>query len=116
MLIERFIGSRAWTDAALTLIDLEPPQWKARRIAYDGGQMRAGACSRASRLALSIDRSLSRGFAAFDLARVRRGATKCAVEAGQASPPCGGTRAHFRAVLLRHFCVKWRTNHCSRSL
>jgi hypothetical protein len=36
--IERFIGSRAWTDAALTLIDLELSQWKVRRIAYDGGE------------------------------------------------------------------------------
>jgi hypothetical protein len=36
--IERFIGSRAWTDAALALIDLELPQRKVRRIAYDGGE------------------------------------------------------------------------------
>jgi hypothetical protein len=36
--IERFIGSSAWTDAALALIDLELPQWKVRRIAYDGGE------------------------------------------------------------------------------
>jgi hypothetical protein len=36
--IERFIGSGAWTDAALALIDLELPQWKVRRIAYDGGE------------------------------------------------------------------------------
>jgi hypothetical protein len=36
--IERFIGSRAWTDAALALIDLELPQWKVRRIAYDRGE------------------------------------------------------------------------------
>jgi hypothetical protein len=35
--IEGFIGSGAWTDAALALIDLELPQWKVRRIAYDGG-------------------------------------------------------------------------------
>ena len=99
MLIERFIGSRAWTGAALTLIDLELPQWKVRRIAYDGGQMRAVARTRASRLALSIDRSLSREFAAFDLELVPRGATTCAVE--QDKPP---RRAARREPTFERFC------------
>jgi hypothetical protein len=36
--IEQLIGSDAWTDAALALIDLELPQWQVRRIAYDGGE------------------------------------------------------------------------------
>src|SRR3981081_2388788 len=36
--IERLIGSGAWTDAALALIDLELPQWQVRRIAYDEGE------------------------------------------------------------------------------
>ena len=36
--IERLIGSGAWTDAALALIDLELPQWQLRRIAYDEGE------------------------------------------------------------------------------
>src|SRR6202047_2502962 len=36
--IERLIASGAWTDAALALIDLELPQWKVRRIAYDEGE------------------------------------------------------------------------------
>jgi hypothetical protein len=36
--IERLIESGAWTDAALTLIDLELPQWQVRRIAYDEGE------------------------------------------------------------------------------
>src|ERR1700712_2851302 len=36
--IERLIGSQAWTDAALALIDLELPQWQVRRIAYDEGE------------------------------------------------------------------------------
>jgi hypothetical protein len=33
--IARLIGSEAWTDAALALIDLELPQWQVRRIVYD---------------------------------------------------------------------------------
>ena len=36
--VERFIASRAWTDAALALIELELPLWQLRRIAYDGGE------------------------------------------------------------------------------
>ena len=36
--IERLIGSGAWTDAALALIDLELPLWQVRRIAYDDGE------------------------------------------------------------------------------
>src|ERR1700682_417546 len=36
--IEQLIGSEAWTDAALALIDLELPLWQGRRIAYDEGE------------------------------------------------------------------------------
>jgi hypothetical protein len=36
--IEELIRSGAWTDAALSLIDLELPLWHVRRIAYDGGE------------------------------------------------------------------------------
>jgi hypothetical protein len=36
--IERLIGAKAWTDAALALIELELPQWQLRRIAYDEGE------------------------------------------------------------------------------
>ena len=28
----------AWTDAALALIELELPQWRVRRLAYDDGE------------------------------------------------------------------------------
>src|SRR5437868_7019126 len=36
--VERLIQSKAWTDAALALIDLELPQWQVRRLAYDEGE------------------------------------------------------------------------------
>jgi hypothetical protein len=36
--IEHLIGSEAWTDVALALIDLELPLWQVRRIAYDEGE------------------------------------------------------------------------------
>jgi hypothetical protein len=36
--VERLIQSGAWIDAALSLIDLELPQWQIRRLAYDNGE------------------------------------------------------------------------------
>ncbi|WP_035664417.1 hypothetical protein [Bradyrhizobium sp. Ec3.3] len=35
--IAELIEARAWTAVALALIDLEPPLWQIRRIAYDSG-------------------------------------------------------------------------------
>jgi len=35
--IERLIAEQAWAEVALTLIDVELPQWRLRRLAYDAG-------------------------------------------------------------------------------
>jgi hypothetical protein len=55
--IERLIGSEAWTDAALALIDLELPLWQLRRIAYDEGEWYC-ALSRERELPDWLDRSI----------------------------------------------------------
>ena len=55
--IERLIGSGAWTDAALALIDLELPMWQVRRIAYDDGEWYC-ALSRERDLPDWLDRSI----------------------------------------------------------
>jgi hypothetical protein len=55
--IERLIGSEAWTDAALALIDLELSQWHVRRIAYDEGEWHC-ALSRARELPDWLDQSI----------------------------------------------------------
>ena len=55
--IERLIGSEAWTDAALALIDLELPQWQVRRIAYDEGEWHC-ALSRQRELPEWLDQSI----------------------------------------------------------
>src|ERR1700693_4693466 len=55
--IERLIGSEAWTDAALALIDLELPLWQVRRIAYDEGEWYC-ALSRERELPDWLDRSV----------------------------------------------------------
>ncbi len=36
--IERLIGSGAWTDVALALLELELPHWQLRRLGYDEGE------------------------------------------------------------------------------
>jgi hypothetical protein len=55
--IERLIGAKAWMDAALALIDLELPQWQARRIAYDEGEWHC-ALSRQRELPEWLDQSI----------------------------------------------------------
>ena len=55
--IERLIGSQAWTDTALALIDLELPQWQVRRIAYDEGEWHC-ALSRQRELPEWLDQSI----------------------------------------------------------
>ena len=55
--IERLIGSGAWLDAALALIDLELPQWQVRRIVYDGGEWHC-ALSRQRELPDWLDQSV----------------------------------------------------------
>jgi hypothetical protein len=55
--IERLIGSEAWTEVALALIDLELPQWQVRRIAYDEGEWHC-ALSRQRELPEWLDQSI----------------------------------------------------------
>lgn len=55
--IQQLIGSDAWMDAALALIDLELPKWQVRRIAYDGGEWHC-ALSRQRELPEWLDQSI----------------------------------------------------------
>jgi len=65
--IERLIRAGAWTDAALALIDLELPQWKVRRIAYDEGEWHC-ALSRQRELPAWLDQSIEAHHADLSLA------------------------------------------------
>ena len=65
--IERLIRSEAWTDAALALIDLELPQWRLRRIAYDEGEWHC-ALSRQRELPEWLDQSIEARHADLPLA------------------------------------------------
>ena len=35
--VETLLSVGAWTDAALTIVEMELPQWKMRRLVYDDG-------------------------------------------------------------------------------
>lgn len=65
--IERLIEAKAWTDAALALIDLELPQWQLRRIAYDEGEWHC-ALSRQRELPEWLDQSIESRHADLPLA------------------------------------------------
>jgi hypothetical protein len=65
--VERLIGSQAWTDAALALIDLELPQWQVRQIAYDAGEWHC-ALSRARELPEWLDQPVETRHADLPLA------------------------------------------------
>ena len=53
--LQRLIDLGAWTDAAL--LELELPQWRIRRIAYDGGEWHC-ALSRECELPEWLDQSI----------------------------------------------------------
>jgi hypothetical protein len=65
--LERLIGSQAWTDVALALIDLELPQWQIRRIAYDEGEWHC-ALSRTREIPEWLDQSIEARHADLPLA------------------------------------------------
>lgn len=52
--INRLIECGAWTDAVLTLIELELPQWKLRRVIYEDGEWLC-SLSTEPRLPLDLD-------------------------------------------------------------
>ncbi len=83
--IERLIGSGAWTDAALALIDLELPQWQVRRIAYDEGEWHC-ALSRERELPDWLDQSIETHHADLPLAIL-----SAFVEAGRIAAPSSRT-------------------------
>ena len=54
---EKLVEAQAWTDATLALIEIERPQWRLRRIAYDGGEWHC-AISRERELPDWLDQSI----------------------------------------------------------
>ena len=65
--LEQLIKSGAWTDAALALLELELPQWRLRRIAYDEGEWHC-ALSRQRELPDWLDQSIETRHADLSLA------------------------------------------------
>jgi hypothetical protein len=68
--IKPLIESGAWTDAALALLELELPQWRLRRLAYDDGEWHC-ALSRQRELPDWLDQSIDAHHADLPLAILR---------------------------------------------
>ena len=83
--LERLIRSHAWTDAALTLIELKLPQWQVRRLAYDGGEWHC-LLSQQRELPDWLDQPIETRHADLALAILR-----AFVEAKRVSAPSGRT-------------------------
>src|SRR3569833_1363219 len=65
--VEQLIQLGAWTDAALALLELELPQWRIRRLVYDGGEWHC-ALSREPELPDWLDESVESNHASLALA------------------------------------------------
>src|SRR5579872_2495058 len=90
--IETLIGSQAWTDAALALVDLELPLWQVRRIAYDEGEWYC-ALSRERELPDWLDRSIETRHADLALAMLSALVDAQAASAPRATSVPGVSRA-----------------------
>ena len=53
-MIDELIEARAWNDAALTLVELELPAWKQRRLIYEDGKWHC-SLSRHPNLPVALD-------------------------------------------------------------
>jgi hypothetical protein len=104
--IERLIGSGAWTDAVLALIDLELPQWQVRRIAYDEGEWYC-ALSRARELPEWLDQSIEACHADLPLALLSAfvDAQRVAAPSSRTSVPTvpRGTNVRYEPVCCDNF-------------
>jgi hypothetical protein len=104
--IERLIQSEAWTDAVFALIDLELPQWRVRRIAYDEGEWHC-ALSRQPELPEWLDQSIEAHHADLPLAILSAfvDAQRASAPASRTSVPAvpRGTNALYEPVLTDNF-------------
>ncbi len=100
--LRRLIQSGAWTDVALSLIDLELPLWHMRRLAYDDGEWYC-ALSRERELPDWLDQSIEARHADLSLAilcafvEARR---VSAPESRTSVPEARGTRDFYEALPL----------------
>jgi hypothetical protein len=68
--IERFLKAGACTEAALALLDLEMPNWKIRRLVFEGGEWLC-SLSRRSSMPIQFDEMAEARHAVLSLAVLR---------------------------------------------
>jgi hypothetical protein len=95
--IERLIGSGAWTDAGLALIDLELPLWQVRRVAYDEGEWYC-ALSRQRELPEWLDSSIEGHHADLSLAILSAFVEAQRVAAPQSKPSVPAVPRDARSI------------------
>ena len=97
--LNRLIDTGAWVDAALTLIELELPLWRIRRIAYDGGEWHC-ALSRQPELPDWLDEATETRHSDLSLAILT-----VFVEAHETRTPIGGTSVPVSAGWSSLDCI-----------
>jgi len=65
--VDQLVEARAWTEAALALIELELPAWKLRRLVYENGQWLC-SLSRYPNVPLALDDSVDASHEVLSLA------------------------------------------------
>jgi hypothetical protein len=91
--IDSLIKAGAWTEAALTLIELELSGWKLRRLVYEDGEWRC-SLSRHPNLPLALDDSVDTSHESLPLAVLQ-----AIVEASLSDGACDATSP---APQIRH--------------
>ena len=94
--MQHLIQSGAWTDAALTLIDMELPQWQVRHLVYDDGEWHC-ALSRQRELPGWLDEPIETRHADLAMAILTRSSKRNNSIRRRAGRAC---RPH-RSVLMR---------------
>jgi hypothetical protein len=101
--IERLIGTGAWTDAGLALIELELPLWQVRRIAYDEGEWYC-ALSRQRELPDWLDSSIEAHHADLALAILSAFVEAQQITAPQSKPSVPATPRDARPIYTPLCC------------
>jgi hypothetical protein len=97
--LERCIAAEAWADVALALIDLELPQWRLRRLVYDGGEWHC-ALARHGELPEWLDQSVEARHCDLSLALL-----EAFLEAQQIACPAAGPSVPATGADIAAFCT-----------
>ena len=120
--IDELIEARAWNDAALTLVELELPAWKQRRLIYEDGKWHC-SLSRHPNLPVALDdtataksRSAAVGILAAFVEANRRMSVTLGISLQMAREPGQHLVMQFVAIISAEPLLsrRWRCPNCWR--